>query len=49
MSKTNTAKLSLILASVIFGTLGGFTRFVTMPSTVRGSRAKVSSHITFHW
>ena len=34
MSKTNTAKLSLILASVIFGTLGGFTRFVTMPSTV---------------
>ncbi len=34
MSISTSAKLRLALASFIFGTLGGFSRFITMPSMV---------------
>ena len=34
MSRSTSAKFSLILGAVIFGTLGGFSRFVTLPTTV---------------
>ncbi|MBQ7894981.1 MAG: DMT family transporter [Oscillospiraceae bacterium] len=34
MSKSTSAKLSLLLGVFLFGTLGGFSRFVTLPTTV---------------
>lgn len=34
MSKTTSAKLSFLLGVFLFGTLGGFSRFVTLPTTV---------------
>ena len=34
MSKANSAKLSFLLGVFLFGTLGGFSRFVTLPTAV---------------